>query len=327
MAELVKHRVLPSLAGHDVGEHAHVPLAIDVDAERVLALALPGVEVAALEHGAGLEADAVERRLGESDGVAGSEERVDVHPALDRHLLEERVGVVPGRQVGDRASEPFRQPSVDAPLPARERLCRCSVDLVERRDESLLVHLRRREGESEPVAVAHGTRCLVPEACELANVVRYRSADRLRCLPRLASQDDVAARAENLQDLVVVDASAGDDPPMDGEHGLDGRLELDDPRSQRCRHLIREKRGPQKVEAPPGRAGRMLPCSLDRSEALRIGEEVRKGRLDLDPPCLVLATRQNVEVPRGNRRGRMERCQLALDPVGDGVGARHHARL
>ena len=59
VAELVQHRVHPLLRRHDVREHADVAGAVDVDAERVLALAVPREEVAAVDHGARLEPDAV----------------------------------------------------------------------------------------------------------------------------------------------------------------------------------------------------------------------------------------------------------------------------
>ena len=59
VAELVEHRVHPPLAGLDVAQHAHVAGAVDVDAERVLALALAGVEVAVVEHRADVEPEAV----------------------------------------------------------------------------------------------------------------------------------------------------------------------------------------------------------------------------------------------------------------------------
>ena len=215
MAELVEHRVLPALAGHDIGEQTHVARAIDVDAERVLAFPLAREEITALEHRMRLEPDAVEGQLGEGDGVTGGEQGVDVDATLDRYVLEERVGVVPRRELGDRASEPGRQPIVDASLPACERLAGGAVDLGQRRKEPLLVHLGSGEGEGEPVAVANGTRCLVPEARKHAHVVRDSGTDRLRGFPRLATPVDIVALAENPQDLVVVDPPAGDDSAMD----------------------------------------------------------------------------------------------------------------
>ena len=54
--ELVQHRVGPVAVGRDVREDADVALAVDVDAERVLALAVTGIEVAPLEDRRRLEA-------------------------------------------------------------------------------------------------------------------------------------------------------------------------------------------------------------------------------------------------------------------------------
>ena len=49
------------------------PLAVDVDAERVLALAFTWEEIAALEHGAVVEADSVERASRERHEVGALE--------------------------------------------------------------------------------------------------------------------------------------------------------------------------------------------------------------------------------------------------------------
>ena len=58
----------------DVGEHADVTLAVDVDAERVLALPLAREEVAAIEDRPGVDADPVVRRSSERHDVLACEE-------------------------------------------------------------------------------------------------------------------------------------------------------------------------------------------------------------------------------------------------------------
>ena len=98
--ELVEHRVHPPFAGLDVAQHAHVAGPVDVDAERVLALAVAGVEVAAVEDGAHVEAEAVVGAHGERLEVGVGEEVVDGDRALGGRGLEERVVVVPRPQLG-----------------------------------------------------------------------------------------------------------------------------------------------------------------------------------------------------------------------------------
>ena len=88
VAELVQHRVHPLLRRHDVREHANVTATVDVDAERVLALALPREEVAAVDHRARLEADAVVGAPRDLDQIGVLEERVEVDAALGRDLLK-----------------------------------------------------------------------------------------------------------------------------------------------------------------------------------------------------------------------------------------------
>ena len=51
VTELVQHRLGPALVLLDVAQDPHVALAVDVDAERVLALARTRVQVTVLEHG------------------------------------------------------------------------------------------------------------------------------------------------------------------------------------------------------------------------------------------------------------------------------------
>ena len=113
------------------------------------------------------------------------EERVEVDRAVGRRLLEERIGVVPRAQLGDRAAEPRCEPLVEPRLPAREGLGGRAIGLGERLDELPLVELVGREREREPVAVPEPARRLVPQSGELADVVGDLGADGLRRLPRL----------------------------------------------------------------------------------------------------------------------------------------------
>ena len=114
------------------------------------------------------------------------EVRIEIDGSFRRHLLEERVGVVPRPQIRDRAPEPRRQALVERALPAREGPGGHAVRLGERLREPLLVQLVSRQRQREPVAMAESARSLVPQARELAHVVRDDGADGLRRLPGLA---------------------------------------------------------------------------------------------------------------------------------------------
>ena len=111
------------------------PDPVDVDAERVLALAVAREEVAAREHVVGLEADAVVRPARELDEVGASQVRVEVDAALGRDLLEEGVGVVPRRELGGGTPEAGGEAAVEVGLPAGEGLGRGAVGVVEGRDQ------------------------------------------------------------------------------------------------------------------------------------------------------------------------------------------------
>ena len=76
MAQLVQHRAHPVLVGHDVGQHAHVALAVDVGAEGVRALAGLLVEVAAGDHVVDRQTDAGVEIAAELRGYRPSRRRV-----------------------------------------------------------------------------------------------------------------------------------------------------------------------------------------------------------------------------------------------------------
>ena len=197
-----------------------------------------GIEVAALEDPVDLEADALERAPRERDDVLVREERVEVDRAVGRRLLEEGIGVVPRTQLGDRAAERCREPLVERALPARERLGRDPVGLAERLDQLPLVQLVGREREREPVAISEPAGGLVPEACELADVVCDLGADGLRRLPRLLPLGRVVALAEDALDLGVAD--------------LDARRRRRDAARSACRPTTRARRSARAGRPGPG---------------------------------------------------------------------------
>ena len=95
----------------------------------------------------------------------------------------------------------------DRPSSGR-RARRSPVGIVERREQLLLVHLGRRHGEREPVAVAERVGGRVAQPRELADVLCDERAHRLRRDPRSAPLLDVVAVAEDPADLVVVDRAS-----------------------------------------------------------------------------------------------------------------------
>ena len=155
---------------------------------------------------------------------------------------------MPGPKLLDLAAEALGEPGVCGGLPGGEGVGREPVALVEGGEEQLLVHLRRLDGEMEPVAVPHGPRGLVAKPRELADVVRDGCADGLRRLPSLTALGDVVARAQDPLDLVVVDRAASNLAAVLGEARLDGGLQLDDPMPERLGNLLWDETRVEEVE-------------------------------------------------------------------------------
>src|SRR5439155_9591999 len=193
--------------------------------------------------------EAAERPTGELEQVAPAEEVIEVDAAFYGRVLEERVGIVPGAKLRGGASETRGELRVEGALPACKRFRRCSVRLLECRGQLRLVHLVRLEREREPVAVPEHAGRLVAQAGELPHVVGDRRSDRLRRLPRLAPLIRIVALAQDPLDLVVVDLLAPNDTAVPHEPGADGGLELNDPRSERARHLLAQHEVMEEVEA------------------------------------------------------------------------------
>ncbi len=324
MAQLMEHRVGPVPVGHHVREDAHVALTVDVDAERVLALSVPWEEVAAIEDRAGLEADAVEGRARERDHVDALEHLRQVDPTCRGDLLEERILVVPGPEIGDVAVEALAEARVGLRLPCGEWLDGQRVALVERLEEASLVHLRGRDGEREPVAVADRARRLVAQPRELAHVLRDRGADRLRRLPGLLPLRDVVARPQDPLDLVVVDGPATDDTAVLRESRLHGCLELDDAVPQRLGNLVRHEARVEQRQLSRDEAVRAVGVRAgDGAEELGVGHRVGQRELGLDASLLVLVGRGDVRVPPRLRGGKVERPEPCLRLRDDPSGLAH----
>ena len=211
MAELVEHRLGRLVRLDGVRQDSHVAEPVDVDAERMLVLAVARVQVAAREDLVHVEAKPVEGSSRERDDVVTLEQRVEVHGSLGRRLLEERIGVMPWPQLRYRAAESGRELLVDCPLPPRERLRRDAVGVGQRLDQLLLVELVDRQREGKPVAMPECSRRLVPKARELADVVGDLRAHGLRRLPGLATLGRIVAVAKDALDLGVPKLDTADE--------------------------------------------------------------------------------------------------------------------
>jgi hypothetical protein len=176
--ELVEHRLRPVVVVDHVREDAHVATTVDVDAEGVLVLVRPRVEVAALEDGRDLEPDRVERLPREVDDVLAGEQRVEVDRPLLRRVLEERVRVVPGAELLNVATEAAREAFVESALPARKRLRGRPIAGGEGLQQPALVELVGGQREVEPVATSEPARGVVAEPRELADVVCFLASER-----------------------------------------------------------------------------------------------------------------------------------------------------
>ena len=211
VAELVEHRVHPPLARLDVAEHAHVAGAVDVDAERVLALAVARVQVAVREHGAHVESEAVVGAQGQGFEVGVDEEVVDAR-SRPRRAGSGRTGRRSARGAGRRRRS--RSGAASDVSTSRFHSANGSrggpVDVVERGEQPGLVELPGRQREREVVAGAEVARRLVAQPGQLADAVGDLGTDLLRRLPRRPSFVGVVARAEDLGDGVVVDPPAVD---------------------------------------------------------------------------------------------------------------------
>ena len=212
VAELVEHGLHPSLARLDVAQHAHVAFTIDVDAERVLALAVARVQVAVCEHGSEIEAEAVVRAHGERLDVGVLEEVVERDGTGGGRVLEERIIEMPGPEIVLRAPESRRQRRIELTLPLRERLLGRAVDVGQRREEPVFVELAGAQREREVIAIAEVSRRLVAQLHELPDVAGHLGSDLLGGVPCPLALGGIVARAEDLGDRVVVDPDAVDLP-------------------------------------------------------------------------------------------------------------------
>src|SRR5207237_4994110 len=128
------------------------------------------------------ETDAVVRAKGERLEVGPREVLVERRCLASRRRLEERVVVVPRAQVGRLATEALRACRVERRLPRREGVRGHAVDVVARREQTILVELAGREREREVVSVAERSGRRVAEPGKLADPVGHLGPDLLRGL-------------------------------------------------------------------------------------------------------------------------------------------------
>ena len=243
VTELVQHRLGPALARHVVAEHAHVVAAVDVDAERVLDLAVARLEVAAADDIADVEADA--RR------TCASSARRDRRRRSTRRGRRRRPRAGSGRT--GRRSATAATPRRRSPKRAARRASSWSFSArngaAVMSSTSASVAKSRGSSKSvvasvsrEVIAEAERPRGLVAQPDEVAQIGRDLGADRLRRFPRAAPVRRVGGSAQDVEDRVVVDRLAVDRAAMAREARLDVGLQLDDLAAQIGADLVRRVR-------------------------------------------------------------------------------------
>ena len=318
VAELVEHGVGPPFVRLDVAEDAHVALAVDVDAERVLVLPVARVEVARVEYGVDVEVEAGERAAGEGFEVGVGEVPVEVDRTLDRGILEERVVEVPRREVVAVDAEPVREPVVEFGLPCGERRRGEPVDFVERGKEARLVERVGREREREVVAVAEGAGGVVAQASKLAHVVGDLGPDLLAGFPCRAPLVRVVARAQDLEQRVVVDSRTVEVGAVRGKARVDRGLEVDEGVPQVRRYLVRNHGVGHELEGTCGVAvgtiarGELLAYGR---EGVVVGQELATGEVGDGSAFVGVRRRVRARLPPREAELAVERGK----PLGEGL--------
>ena len=174
---------------NEVRDDPDVAGAIDVDAERVLVLAVARVQVASLDDPVDLEPDTRHRATRQLDDVRALEERVEVDSPVRRRLLEERIGVVPRPQVSRCAAEPRSESLVERAFPASERPGRWRG---QPRRASPRACLRRARPSPARARTSRGGRGRAPPRCAGA---RARGHRRRRPQPTVLDASHASRRS------------------------------------------------------------------------------------------------------------------------------------
>ncbi len=237
---------------------------------------------------------------------------------------------MPRAEVGGIAAEPLGEGGVEARLPLVEGGRGRLVDFVECGEQSSAVELAGGEGESEVVAVAEAASRFVPESSELAHAVGDLVADLLRRFPCCSARRGVVARAQHVGDGVVVDALAVDLAAERVERRLDLDLELDDAAAKLGVDLVRgegvvehvELAGDERLELV-----RLRPGRLDRSEGIRVAQQLAPFQLDSFPTIGRLGRGVGVRLPPGLRQRGVERPEFGFEKGDEAVRVRHECEV
>jgi len=323
--ELVEHGAHPVLVGAHVAQHPNVVGAVHRDAERVLALAGLLVQVGARQQIADLEAHRLVEAPRQRFEVLAREPGVEVDRRR-RGLLEERIGVVPGTQLGRRDAEPAPEPRVEVALVGLIERARAALDLVEPREQLALVELvLELQGQGVVIAEAEPPRGLVAQSDQLAQPALDLGADLLGGLPGAAPQRDVAGVAQDLADPVVADPLTVERGAEGVEAALDLLLEPHDALDVLGRELVgaagQVEQHPLALEPRVGERAATLQA-FEQRERLRAREH--RADLRLEPRTLALGRgiTGDVGVPDREVEAQGERLDLGdhpLDQPGDGA--------
>ena len=183
MPEFVQHRAHPIFVRHDVRQHAHIPLAVDVGAEGMRALALFLVEIAAGDHVVDRQAHPLVEVLAQLEDVGLGERSVEVGVKHRRRFLEERVVVMPRHEVAFRHAAVLGEDRIELGLGLHERLAGEFVEFVEQLDQLVAVLLVQIQLQRVKVLEPQGDRRLVAQLHQLGQVLLDVGADALARFP------------------------------------------------------------------------------------------------------------------------------------------------
>ncbi len=318
VAELVEHGVHPVGVGPDVGQHPHVVwvLPADREAEGVLVLAGPAVQVAPGNHAPHVQAEAVVGPAGQLRQVAFPEVAVQVEPFVVRGLLEKGIPEVPGQDGLD--AETLLEPLVEVVLEVPKR--RVGGGLESGHDPVQLpgVDLLQGQGPVEVVGVPGFAGEPVAQAGELAHGALDLPAHGLGGLPRLAALRPVVRETEDVPDLVLPDLLAADDAPVVAVGGVCLRLELLDTVEGLPVALQRGERQVEHLDlAPQDVVFDGVPALVEVPDPLvlfPVGEEPVVLLAGADELRLRLPGAGGREIPPGLPHGELDRRDSFLEP-------------
>ena len=185
------------------------------------------------------------------------------------------------------------------------------VDFGQRGEESVFVEVGGFEREREVIAVAERLRGAIAEPGQLPHIGGDGGSDTLRRFPRGPAPGAVVARAEDLEDRVVVERFAVDRPTVPCEPRLDVALQLDCFAAEIGLDLVGHESLNQEIELTGDQriAVALRLRGAQRCEDVGVGQRI--GQCDIGGVALRLGLVAGVDVrvPPCRVRGRFERFE------------------